>query len=192
MSCLRIPEIYAYLEGDLPAVRQTEITSHLSLCARCQRAVQERRILEAASSSLPDLELPSDFSRRVMSRIAGREAILPGWLIGLLVGLSSVGLACFLLLLSGGELSLALISGFHRFFLAYFKNATVFLSKGMILLSSIGKIFHLIATAVQKFLFLLPGLIPPPVQALLLLSALAALIGLYFGLKNRLLPGERT
>lgn len=150
-----------------------------------------RRLIGQAASTLPDLELPPDFSRRVMATILHQVSPLPRWFAGLVVGLSSLGLVCFLLAISGGKAGLTFISGFLRFFLAYFQNATVFLAKVMILLSSAGKTFLLIAGTMAKCFSLFRSLFSPETQTFILVSAMALLISLYFGLKRRLLTGEK-
>ncbi len=192
MNCLKIGEIYDYLEGNLPPAQQAELERHLSACPRCEEAVVARRLIEQAASTLPDLELPPDFSRRVMATILHQEGPLPRWFAALVVGLSSLGLVCFLLAISGGGAGLTFVSGFLRFFLAYFQNATVFLAKVMILLSSAGKTLRLILSAMAKCFSLLHNLISPEVQAIILISAVALFITLYFGLKKKLLSGEKT
>ncbi|MBM3284538.1 MAG: hypothetical protein FJY81_01560 [Candidatus Aminicenantes bacterium] len=192
MSCVRIDEIHAYLEDDLLPGRRADIESHLASCPKCREAVEERRRLGEASTSLADLELPADFSSRVMARILRRGSSLPVWLTASIAGLASLGLLCFLIILSGGKTAFTLVAGFHHFFLAYFKNATVVLAKVMILLASAGRILQTLARVLAKCLSLLTALISPEVQALIVALTVAFFISLYFGVRKKLLPGEKT
>jgi len=59
MSCLRLDQIYLYLEGQLPASEIKELEKHLASCLKCQEAVEERKVLLQASQTLPLLETPT-------------------------------------------------------------------------------------------------------------------------------------
>lgn len=192
MSCLNIQEIYAYLEGELLPARLAEVENHLVACPKCQQAVIERRLIEEAFSKLPDIELPADFSRQVMARILRSESFWPTRLAAVFIALSAVGLVSFLLILTGGKTAFTLIGGFNRLVLVYFKNATVVLAKLMILLLSIGKFLGTMVSALDKGLSLLASLASTEGQVLLLSLTGVILVSLYIGLKNRLLPGEKT
>ncbi len=192
MRCLKIAEIYAYLDRELSLPRQAEVENHLALCPKCEQAVQERKLIGEAASKLSDLELPADFSQRVMARIWRQESSLPVWLAAIIIGLSSLGILSLLLLLSGGKTAFALLAEFHRFFVAYFKNATVVVAKLLTLLASAGKIIYLLGRTVAKCFSLLTTLISPSVLAILTILTVITLVSLYLGLKKKLLLGEKT
>jgi len=192
MSCLRVAEIYAYLEDDLLPERRADIATHLKLCPKCRRAVEERRYLTEAALSLPALEVPADLAHRVMARISSPASSLPVWLTAFIVGLSSLGLLCLLLILSGGKSAFAILAGFNHSILIYLKNSTVWLAKAMALLASVGKVIQTLAVALFKGISLLTTLTSPGVQILALTMTLVAFISLYLALKKKLLPGEKT
>lgn len=62
MNCLRINQIYLYLEGELSPAENKSIEEHLSSCLICKKAVKERKLLLQASRSLPLWNTPPDFS----------------------------------------------------------------------------------------------------------------------------------
>jgi anti-sigma factor RsiW len=192
MSCLKVAEVYAYLEDDLLPEQRADIEKHLELCPKCSQAVEERRYLAEVASSLPALEVPDELARRIMAKISSRPPSLPVWLTAFIVGLSSLGLLCLLLILSGGKSAFAILAGFNHSILIYLKNSTVWLAKAMALLASAGKLIQTLALALFKGISLLTTLISPGIQALVLTMTLAILISLYLALKKKLLPGEKT
>lgn len=192
MNCLKVAEIYAYLENDLPPETRADIDEHLKLCLKCRQEVEERRYLTEAASSLPALDLPDDLARRVMAKISSPAPSLPVWLSAFIVGLSSLGLVSLLLILSGGKSAFAILAGFNHSILVYLKNSTVWLAKAMTLLTSVGKVIQTLALALLKGISLLTTLASPGVQALALTMTLVAFISLYLAFKKKLLPGEKT
>ncbi|MDH7511401.1 MAG: zf-HC2 domain-containing protein [Clostridiales bacterium] len=192
MRCLNAAEIYAYLENDLLPERRADIDEHLDLCAKCRQAIEERRHLTEAALSLPNLEVPHDLARRVMAKISSPAPSLPVWLTAFIVGLSSLGLLSFLLILSGGKGAITILAGFNHAVLVYLKNSIVWLAKAMTLLTSAWKAIQTLALAFFKGISLLTTLTSPGVQALILTMTLAALISLYLAFKKILLQGEKT
>jgi len=69
MNCLRIDQIYLYLEKELPPDETRAIEAHLASCVKCQKAVEERRIFQHAANNLPKWEPPPDFTEQIMSQI---------------------------------------------------------------------------------------------------------------------------
>ncbi len=192
MSCLKVAEIYAYLEEDLLPEERAPIDEHLSSCAKCCQAVEERRYLIEAASSLPALEVPDDFARRVMAKILSPASSMPVWLTAFILALSSLGLLCLLLILSGGRSAIAILAGFNHSILIYLKNSTVWLAKVMTFLTSAGKVIQTLASTVFKGISLLTTLTSPGVQVLALAMILAAFISLYLAFRKKLLQGEKT
>ena len=69
MTCLRIDQIYLYLEKELTPFENKKIEEHLYSCLKCKNEIEERKILLKASKSLPLWELPSNFSLHLMERL---------------------------------------------------------------------------------------------------------------------------
>jgi predicted anti-sigma-YlaC factor YlaD len=74
MSCLRLEQVYLYLEGELDPSGFRVVEDHLNLCPSCRRAVEERRAIHEASLMLPPVAVPQDFSARVLARIPVRSS----------------------------------------------------------------------------------------------------------------------
>jgi anti-sigma factor RsiW len=69
MICPAIERIYDYLDGSLSAGDRAAFEAHLAGCPGCRRALDERRAIAEAATSLPSLEVPDDFILGVMSRL---------------------------------------------------------------------------------------------------------------------------
>ena len=103
MNCLRFDLLYEYLEGGLDAPRRDEIDAHLAACPDCRAAVEERRLIHHASFGFPNVDVPADFARRVMARVAaGRSSVL-GWLAAIVGSISAVFLTFLAYVLLTGQ-----------------------------------------------------------------------------------------
>jgi len=80
MSCLKISEIYAYLEHELSPEIQTKVEEHLAACPKCQRLLAERQAYLESIAGLPDFELPSDFTEQLMALLPEYKSPARGWL----------------------------------------------------------------------------------------------------------------
>ncbi|MCR4409437.1 MAG: zf-HC2 domain-containing protein [Candidatus Saccharicenans sp.] len=80
MSCPDLTQIYAYLDGELPAEDRLRLEEHLETCCRCRQLVADRRLFLEASSSLSKLDLPPDFSGRVMAGLPPLKSPVRLWL----------------------------------------------------------------------------------------------------------------
>ena len=69
MNCASIGRIYDYLDGSLTAGERAAFEAHLAGCPGCRRALDERRAIAEAATSLPPLEVPDEFILGVMSRL---------------------------------------------------------------------------------------------------------------------------
>ncbi len=111
MSCLRLEQIYGYLEGDLGPAERRLVEHHLDICRGCRRAVAERKVLHEVSLSLPPLEVPPDFSTRILAKIKRRSEAPFARLIVIAAGAGGLGLAILgTLLVMGLELPAFLVT----------------------------------------------------------------------------------
>ena len=63
-----------YLDGELDAITNQEIESHLRDCRACQQAYENRRsLVQAIGSSTPYYKAPAELRRRIQSSL--REEI---------------------------------------------------------------------------------------------------------------------
>ncbi len=69
MSCLRIEEIYGYLEAQLSAEDIRRVETHLRFCASCREALKDRQAFQRAADSLAPIPVPRDFAAAVMNRL---------------------------------------------------------------------------------------------------------------------------
>jgi anti-sigma factor RsiW len=189
MSCLTISDLYDYLEEGLSPERMNELREHLRSCRRCRRAVEERRIIAEAASTLPRIEVPEDFTERVMSRISRPKVSRPGWLIGLVSGTSLLALISVVLIASGRN-ALEFFRGASQIFWESAKNAAVLAAKLAALLSLFGRTFRSLLEAGGKSLSVLTSLLHPGVQIFILVLALGILASLFYGLRKKLSIGD--
>jgi hypothetical protein len=191
MSCLKISDVYTYLDGGLSADERAGIESHLEGCPRCRAAVEDRRLLAKAAASLPPLDLPADFTQQVMVRILPTKVLLPGWLIGLAAGLAPLALLIGIFIQSGEDL-LDLLSRFGDSVWVFLKNAAVLTAKALTLIDLAGKLLSPLGQAVYRLLAIVPHLISPTAQILILFVSLAFLIAFICAFGKRFLAGEKT
>jgi predicted anti-sigma-YlaC factor YlaD len=191
MNCLKISDVYIYLDGGLSADERASIESHLDGCPRCRAEVKERRRLAEAASSLPPLDLPADFTQQVMVRILPAKASLPGWLIGLAAVLTPLALLIGIFIQSGENL-LDLLSRFGDSVWVFLKNAAVLTAKALTLIHLAGKLLRPLAQAVYRLLAIVPNLISPTAQILILFVSLAFFVALICAFGKRFLAGEKT
>lgn len=80
MNCLKIEDIYGYLENELPAELRKQAEEHLKSCPGCQRLVEDRKVYLESLSSFPDYHLPEDFTERVLSNLPDLRSPSKVWL----------------------------------------------------------------------------------------------------------------
>lgn len=128
MNCLKIEDIYGYLENELPAELRKQVEEHLKSCPGCQRLVEDRKVYLESLSSLPDYHLPEDFTERVLSNLPDLRSPAKVWLA--LAGGLYLPFSLFVVILVIG-----IKSSLFPIILQIFKN-----------------IFH-IATSLSQFIF---------------------------------------
>jgi anti-sigma factor RsiW len=89
MSCSKFHKrLWKYVAGELPGDQTAEIEQHLRLCARCQEALDQIRLLAAASRDLAETKLKRDLWPEIQRRVLTpeptgtrhrRPAPLSGW-----------------------------------------------------------------------------------------------------------------
>lgn len=191
MSCLKIADIYAYLEEELPAGQREKIERHLSDCPRCREAVEERKLLAEAASALPDLDIPADFTERVMAKIAPVRRRLPVWLIAFAAGFSSLTLLSILAVISEGRNLLTLWTSLSHSLWGYAKNAVVLMAKLITVLSAAGKVLSSLFHPIYKGFSLLTSLISPAAQIFIMTLTLVLFITLFYFLRKKFMLGEK-
>jgi len=189
MSCLKIMDIYDYIEGSLAPERNKELERHLSSCPRCRRAVEARKLVAGAASGLPPFAVPDDFADRVMARIAPLKIRRPAWLIILACSTAWLAAASVLLIVSGRS-GLELIAGAGHSLWGYVKTGAVFTAKAATLLTLAVKTLRPLLEAAYRGLSMLTSLVPPGFQALILVLALGIAVSLLLAMRKKLSLGD--
>jgi anti-sigma factor RsiW len=189
MSCFKIKEIYDYIEGSLSPERREELERHLGVCPRCRRAVEDRKLIAGAASSLPPLAVPDDFTDRVMALITPVKVKHPAWLI-ILASASSLLALTAMVMIASGKSALGTISGASHSFWEYVKSAAVLTAKVATLLTLAGKTVRPLLEAVYKGLSVLTAFIHPWLQVLILVLAMGFVVSLLFGMRKKFSLGD--
>jgi hypothetical protein len=190
MKCLRIDEIYLYLEGDLSSQQMKKVKNHISSCAGCKKGVEERRRLNMAAESLPDLPVPKDFTNQVMGKIFPEKVPLRSWLIALASGFSTIATVLFVYFLISGQNLADFMIGLNQAFVSLARNLSVFCAKFL-------KLVSLFAKIILQFLgYLINALsrwtkIPnQEIQVVIITLTLFLSVFLIFKLKRKIFSGE--
>jgi predicted anti-sigma-YlaC factor YlaD len=192
MSCLRIDQIYLFLEGELSAEEKLSIDEHISSCAKCRQAVEERRLLIQASQTLPAWEAPPDFTQRIMAKIFPQKISPRQWFITASAGLSSAVLAFFVIYLISGQNLAGLLIKLNHSALGLFQNAVVILAKAAKFISSGIEVILKILTVILKGLAGLTSVLNPELQIILIIVTVVVSVFLLYGLKRKLFAGEKA
>jgi anti-sigma factor RsiW len=70
MHALDLPELSAYLDGELDASRRQRVAAHLATCAGCAAHLAELQALSAGFRALPDEKLGFDLAGVIEGRLA--------------------------------------------------------------------------------------------------------------------------
>ncbi len=192
MSCLRIDQIYLYLEGELSFEETQSAREHISSCTKCKRAVDERELLVKASKSLPPLEIPPDFTQRVLNQIFPPITSLREWLMTAAIGISSAVLAFFAFYVLSGQNLTHLFISLNRMALNFLRNFIVVLAKAVKLISLIIKVLFKVGSMLVNGMVSLTTLLSPEIQIILILLTIILSALLLYGAKRKFSAGEKA
>src|SRR5205809_133069 len=81
MNCEQVQsDLSAYVDGELPAKRQTEIGTHIAGCAACQRRVAELKKLAVGVAALPKLQPAPQFLADLRRKIRAESVPRTSWI----------------------------------------------------------------------------------------------------------------
>jgi len=191
-SCSRPEDLYLYLEGELGPYDARKLEEHVECCPSCREALEERRLLHEAFTSLPPFEVPADFARSVMDSLPEPETRTAGWLAPLFAAVTAltVGLVGFHLFtgLSVFEVLVAV----NRFFGTAIAQAAPLAAKtlkvGGVLLNVAGDLLAMGFAGLSAFSRVLG---PQGVALVVGLGGLLSLLA-FFGARRFLHQGERS
>jgi anti-sigma factor RsiW len=189
MTCLKINDLYDYLEDGLSPERTKDIKEHLRSCRRCRRAVEERKLIAEAASALPAFEVPEDFPERVMARLPQLKTRSSSWLIAL-VSVSSLLTLTSVVLIASGRSALEFLASASQTFWESAKTVAVLTAKLAALVSLTGRTFRSLFEAGIKGLSVVASLVHPGLQIFIFVLALGVLASLFFGVRKKLSIGD--
>ena len=190
MNCLRVDQIYLFLEGELSPKENQSIKAHLFSCEKCKKAVEDRKLLVEASQSLPAWEAPQELAHRVLANIFPKRIALRDWVVTAVLGLSSAVLAFFVVYLVSGQTLADLFINLNHTALKLFQNIVVLSVKAAKLISVGIQIILKIVSLIIKGLGSLTTILGPELQIGLILLTVIITALLLFGAKRKLLAGE--
>jgi len=191
MSCLRVDQIYLFLEKELSSAEVRNIKEHLSSCPKCKKAVEERRMLLKASESLPMLEAPPDFTRQVMRKISPKKISFRSLLAVEAAGFSAGAIMIFAFFLLTEQSLLSIVVGFNHVLRSFVTNLSVVSAKLVKLVSIFAEIIFLLFKYIFKGFFFLTAIPSSEVQMVLIFITLILSFSLLYGVR-KILTGEKT
>jgi hypothetical protein len=191
VKCPRPEELDFYLEGDMDGDSVRELEKHLETHPACRARVEDRKAFLEALRGLPDIEIPADFTARVMAAVFPARRSAFAWLAALIGGMSGLflgGLAY--ILITGQNLpGLALEAG--KSFWGSGRNGIVILAKvGKLAALSLQLMIQLGSGLVEK-LGRVGSLVDSRIYIALGVVIVAFPALLYLVLKRRTLNGEK-
>jgi hypothetical protein len=192
MGCLTIAQIYLFIENELAVDEVQKIQKHLSTCAKCRNIVEERRVLVQAANTLPQFELPPDFTERVMAKIFPSRIPLRVWIKAAAGGLSALTFAFFLFYVLSGKNLADLFVSINKFLLPTLRTLSTGIVKAFKLL------WHLLNIIAQFFDFALKGfgklttILSPEIQFSIITLTLIASTLIFLTVRKKLMFGEKT
>jgi len=192
MGCLTIAQIYLFIENELAVDEVRKIQRHLSTCAKCRNAVEERRVLVQAADTLPQFELPPDFTEQVMAKIFPSRIPLRVWIRAAAGGLSALTFAFFLFYVLSGKNLADLFVSINKFLLPALRTLSIGVVKAFKL------VWHLINIIGQFFDFALKSfgklttILSPEVQIGIVTLTLIASTLIFLTVRKKLMFGEKT
>jgi len=191
MSCLTAERIYRYLDGELDQAELREFEQHLDGCPSCRRALAERRLVTEAAVSLPSLELPPDFSSRVMERIDKPKFTVLGWLVLAAGSCASMTLVIVGLFLLAGHSLTDLFLRIQGFLTGTLKNGAILFGRMTSLISLTFSVINHIFTALGDGLKGITAVLPPAWLAVTTLILIGVITTSVYGMR-KLFLGERS
>lgn len=192
MKCLSIEQIYLYIEKELSLSESKKIEEHLATCRKCKSALEERRPLLQASASLPLWQTPPDFTQQVMARIFPIKVPLSSWLTAAYAGLGSISLAIFILFLVTGQNFSTFLTGLNHSLWNFVRNLSPVFVKLFKLASLFVRALQQFFEYIIKAFASLTTIISPQVQIIIITLAIVLIAFSIYGIKRKILIGEKA
>jgi hypothetical protein len=189
-TCPRPENLYLYLEGELGPYDARKLEEHIECCAACRDALDERRLLHDAFTSLPPFDVPADFARSVMDSLPEPEITKAGWIAPLIAATTALVVGLFGFFLFTGQSVFEVLIAANRFFGTVVAQVTPLVVKtlkvGNVILKVAGDLVAMGFSGLSTFSRVLG---PPGIAVVVGLVALLSLLA-YFGARRFLHQGE--
>lgn len=192
MKCLRIDQIYSFLEKELKSEENKKIEEHLEICSKCKKVVEERTLLLQAAGSLPLWQTPADFTQQVMAKIFPAKVPLRGWLTVAATGFSTTILMLVAFFLLSGQNPSSFLTSFNHSLWNFVQNLSVIFVKFFKLVSLLVKIILQFSEHFFKGVARMTTIISPEVQIIIITFITVLAISLLYGVRRIILTGEKT
>jgi len=179
MTCLNLEKLYAYLEGDLSDRDKKTVEDHVASCSACGEALEERRYLLQAAETLPAFEVPGDFARAVMDKIAPEhsKAKASGRLMAAAAGVATFAVALVATTLITGHALSQFVLGLNRFLWSNLQGLASVLTKGAKYVFLTLKVLIQIGGEVLQILKTLTSFIGPETQVVFIGATVLLILG---------------
>lgn len=192
MKCLSIGQVYLYIEKELSAPENKKIEEHLRTCPKCRKALEERRLLLQAAEGLPLWQIPPDFTQQVMTQIFPVKVPLSAWLKAASAGFISIIFVLFIYILATGQNFSGLLINLNHTLWNLVKNFSLIFVKLFKLASIFVKMLQQFIGFLIKCFTWLTTIISPQVQIIIITVTIIFIVSSIFGIKRKLLIGEKA
>jgi len=192
MKCLSIGQVYLYIEKELSAPENKKIEEHLRTCPKCRKALEERRLLLQAAESLPLWQIPPDFTQQVMTQIFPVKVPLSAWLKAASAGFISIIIVLFIYIMATGQNFSGLLINLNHTLWNLVKNFSLIFVKLFKLASIFVKMLQQFIGFLIKCFTWLTTIISPQVQIIIITVTIIFIVSSIFGIKRKLLIGEKA
>ncbi len=192
MNCLGVDQVYLYLEEELSLSEKNMVKEHLASCSKCRDVVEERRLLLQASESLPLWEAPPDFTRQVMARLIPARMSFRKWIAVSAAGFAITAFVFMVYIIFSGQSLVSSLSSIGLRTLDLFRSVSVFFLKIVKLIALLIRVIGQILEIFIQFLARLTAIISPEVQVALIIFTVILSTSLLYGVRRKLLTGDKT
>jgi len=192
MKCLSIGQVYLYIEKELSAPENKKIEEHLRTCPKCRKALEERRLLLQAAEGLPLWQIPPDFTQQVMTQIFPVKVPLSAWLKAASAGFISIIIVLFIYIMATGQNFSGLLINLNHTLWNLVKNFSLIFVKLFKLASIFVKMLQQFIGFLIKCFTWLTTIISPQVQIIIITVTIIFIVSSIFGIKRKLLIGEKA
>lgn len=191
MSCLPVEQIYAYLEKQLSAPENKMIEKHVANCLRCQKVLEERKLLLQAVESLSSWQVPSNFARQVMENIFPVKVSLWSWFSTFAGGVLSFIVAFSVYILATRQNVSSLFISLNQTLWEQIKNSSLVFIKFFKVMSAILSTARQLLESLFKGLLQILTVIKPEVQILIIVTFILVSFLFIYGVRRKFLLGEK-